>query len=279
MQRKARTRLLVALLTLGGACKPAAPDAGALTDSGMAAMKRGDSATAMQRYDSAIALKPDHARAYRARGDAWRGKESFDRAIADYDQAIKLKGDDPGVFNDRAFAHQGKGEYDLAIQDFDRALALKPDHALAIKNRGRTHFYLGHFAEAAADLRRGAGMDPTNAYVAIWLHMAVKRLGQDNLQEFASQLAHADSTKWPMPVARFYQGRLTPEQLMAAASKTDSKAQADQRCAASFYIGEAAMWNKQPVEAAKRFQETVASCPTSFTEYDAAHAELGRLGK
>jgi lipoprotein NlpI len=279
MKCRDRTHLVVIFLTVAGACKAAAPDAGALTDSGIAAMKRGDTTAAVQRFDSAIALKPDLARAYRLRGDARKGKGEYDAAIADYDQAIKLKGDDAGTFSDRAFAHQGKGEYDLAIQDFDRALALKPDHALALKNRGRTQFYLGHFAEAAADLRRGAVLDSTNAYVAIWLHMAVKRLGQDNMPEFAAQLARTDSTKWPTPVARLYQGRLTPEQLMATAANTDSKAQADQRCAASFYIGEAAMWNKQSAEATKRFQETVASCPKSFTEYDAAHAELGRLAK
>jgi lipoprotein NlpI len=267
------------VLASAGACKAKAPDPGALTDSGLAAIKRGDSATALQRYDSAITLKPDYARAYRLRGDARRGKGEFDRAIADYDQAIKLKGDDAAVYNDRAFAHQGKGEYDLAIQDFDRAITVKPDHAIAIKNRGRTQFYLGHFAEAVADLRHGATLDSTNSYVAIWLHMAVKRMGQDNMPEFEAQLARSDSSTWPMPVARFYQGKLTAEQLMASAAHSDSKSQADQRCAASFYIGEAALWNKQPAEATKRFQETVASCPKSFTEYDAAHAELGRLGK
>jgi lipoprotein NlpI len=279
MKSRARTHLLVLVLTLAGACRAPAPNAAGLTDSGFAAGKRGDSATALQRYDSAIALSPAYARAYRLRADLRKNKGEYDRALADYDQSIKLRSDDPGVFNDRAFAHQAKGQYDLAIQDFDRAIALKPDHALAIKNRGRTQFYLGHFAEAAADLRRGATLDSTNAYVAIWLHMAVKRMGQDNMPEFAAQLAKSDSSTWPTPVARFYQGLLTADQLMASAEHTNSKAQADQRCAVSFYIGESALWNKQLAEAKRRFEDTVAKCPKSFTEYDAAHAELGRLGQ
>lgn len=279
MSGTVRKHLLALVLVSAAACTGASPEAGALADSGLAAMRRGDSASALQRYDQAIALNPSYARAYRLRGDALRDKGAYDAAIEAYDQAIKRKADDAGVFTDRAYVYQIKGEYDRAIQDFDRAIALKSNHALALKNRGRTHFYMGHFADAAADLRRGAQIDSTNAYVAIWLHMAVKRLGQDNAKEFATQLARTDSARWPAPVARFYQGRLTAEQLMAAALSTDSKAQADQRCAAAFYIGEAALWNRQPAEAARRFQETVASCPKSFTEFDAARAELVRLGK
>ncbi len=279
MKRRARTQLLILVVTSLGACKAAAPDAVALTDSGIAAMKRGDSAAALQRFDAALAIKPDYPRAYRLRGEARRRKGDYDGALRDYDQAITLRGGDAGLFNDRAMTHQAKGEHEVAVQDFDRAIALKPDHALAIKNRGRTQFYLGHFAEAAADLRRGASLDTTNAYVAIWLYMAMKRLGHDDMPEFTRQLARTDSSKWPAPVARFYQGRLTADQLMASAAKTDSKAQEDQRCAVSFYIGEAALWSKQPDAASKRFQETVATCPKSFTEYDAAQAELGRLGK
>jgi lipoprotein NlpI len=279
MKHRARTHLLVLVFTAAGACRAPAPDASALTESGLAALKSGDTTAAIQAYDKAIALKPDFARAYRLRGDAHKNTGDYDAAIRDYDRAIKLNLENAGIYTDRAFAHQGKGDYDLAIQDFDRALTLNPDHSLALKNRGRTHFYLGHFAEAAADLRRGATLDSTNAYVAIWLHMAVKRMRQDNMQEFASQLAKSDSSRWPTPVARFYQGKLTPDQLLASATNTNAKAQADQRCAAQFYIGESELWNKQPAEAAKRFQVTVASCPKSFTEYDAAHAELGRLGK
>ena len=279
MKRTVRILVLSIGLAAAGACKSAPPEAGALADSGIAAVRRGDSATALQRYDEAIKLNPNYARAYRLRGDILRNRGDIDGAIAAYDQAINHKADDAGVFYDRAYVYQMKGDYDRAIQDFDRAIALKSNHALALKNRGRTHFYMGHFAEAAADLRRGAQIDSTNAYVAIWLYMATKRLGKDNAKEFAAQLAHADSVHWPAPVARFYQGRMTAEQLMASASNTDSKAQSDQRCAAAFYIGEAALWSKQPAEAARRFQETVSTCPKSFTEYDAARAELRRLGK
>lgn len=279
MTRRARTHLLVLILAVAGACTAAAPDAAGIADSGLASLRRGDSAGAMQRYDSAIALTPAYARAWRLRGDAFKAKGDYDRAIKDYDQSIKLKPDDAGVFADRAFAHQGKAEYDLAVKDFDQAITINPDHAIAIKNRGRTHFYLGHFAEAAADLKRGASLDSTNAYVAIWQHMATKRLGQDNMAEFTAQLARTDSMKWPAPVAHFYLGRLTADQLMASAAQTDSKAQADQRCAVAFYIGEAALWSKRADEAVKRFRETVASCPKAFSEYEGARAELGRLGK
>lgn len=261
------------------ACKPSAPGGGGLADSALASLRRGDTTTGLERLNDALAADSTNARAYRLRGDISRNRGDYDRALQDYAIAIRLKPDDAGVFVDRALVHQLKGEYDAAIQDFDRAVALRPDYALALKNRGRTYFYMGTFDKAAEDLRRGAALDSANAYVAIWQHMAVKRSAGDNSAELTSQLAKTNATKWPAPVGQFYLGKLTAEQLMAAAEKTDSPAQADQRCAAAFYIGESALWKKQVAEARKRFEATVASCPKSFTEYDAARAELRLLAK
>jgi len=55
---------------------------------------KGEYDKAIQDLDLAIKLKPDYARAFRNRGDAYRGKGDRDRAIADYKQALSLNPND-----------------------------------------------------------------------------------------------------------------------------------------------------------------------------------------
>lgn len=211
-----------------------------------------------------------------SRGVGYRAMGDYDRAIADYDQAIQLS---PGIaagYNNRGFAYQLKGDFERAVADYNEAIRLNPDLGTAVKNRGRAQFYLGHFPEAAADLRSGIQLDSTNAYVAIWLHLVAMRLGKDDAAEFAAQLARTDSLRWPAPIARFYLGRLTADQLMAAAA-TDTTRQGDQRCAADFYIGESELWKRRIPEATRRFQDAAAACPKDWSEYQGAVAELDRL--
>jgi len=218
------------------------------------------------------------ATALQNRGIAYRARGAYDRAIADYDEAIKIRPGSAFAFNSRGFAYQLKGDFDRAIADYNIATTLKPDMAGALKNRGRAEFYLGRFAAAAADLRAGLQFDSSNAYNVIWLHLATMRLGADDEPDFVAQLARTDSARWPAPVARFYRGQLTAEQLMAAAANTDAPARSDQRCSAAFYIGERELWMHRLSDAGQRFREALATCPRDFSEYQGAAAELGRLG-
>jgi lipoprotein NlpI len=270
--------VLSALALLGACNKAQAPNADTLNAQGLASTEKGDYGQAIKSYDSAIVLKPEFASAYKNRGVAYAQNGDYDRAIQDFDQSLKLKPDMASAFNSRGLAFQQKGDFGKSLADFDEALKLKPDNATALKNRGRSHFFQGQFAEAAADLDKGGSYDSTNAYVVIWSHLAKQRLGQDDTKDFVAKLARTDTVGWPAPVAKYYLGKLTAEQLDAAAVATTSKVRADQRCAASFYIGEFLLLKKQIPEAKKRLEDAKANCPKGWTEQQGAVAELSRLG-
>ena len=277
---KLRTTVLVVTLAIALAsagCREPVPDPLVLNERGLAAMSKDDVDIAIQLYDTAIKLKPNFPNGFRNRGIAYATKGDYARAIENYDQAIKLMPEMHSAYNSRGVANQLAGNFDRAVADFDQALKLKPDYAIALRNRGRTQFLRGHFAEAAADLKEGVRSDSTNAYLAIWLYMARRHLGQDGAKDLAAQLARSDSVKWPAPVARYYLGRMTEEQLVAAAEKTDAPGRADQRCAAAFYIGETALWKKQIDAAKARFREAATSCPSTSNESLGARAALRRL--
>lgn len=66
------------------------------------------------------------AMALSKRGDVWRDKGSYDKAIADYEEAIRL--DPTFVFLrlNRGYAFELKHEYDKALADFEEVIRLNP---------------------------------------------------------------------------------------------------------------------------------------------------------
>ena len=260
-------------------CNSASRDAGAFTSAGVAHLEQGEYDRAIRDFDRALALQPGFVVAWKNRALAYKGKGDLERAIADYDQAILLAPTDAKIINDRGAAYFGLNDFTRAIQDFDRAVALKPDQATAMKNRGRAHFILGNFAQAAADLQRGLALDSADAQATLWLHLARRRLSQDDAADFAAHAGAADSTRWPAPVLRYFLGAISAEQLRVAA--TDSTGAPEQStdapCVVSFYLGESALLRGARDEATELFRETRASCPKDGGEHKAAVAELQRL--
>ena len=128
--------------------------------------RRGNLDRAIQEYDEAIKLKPNHAHAYYNRGVAYSRRENFDRAIQEYDEAIKLKSDYADAYINRGTAYAGKGEFGRAIQDYDRAIALKSGFVEAYNNRGWVYTQQGKFAWAIQDLDQAISLklDYADAY-------------------------------------------------------------------------------------------------------------------
>ena len=93
---------------------------------GEAYRKKGLYDRAIADYDKAIKLTPKYAYAYYTRGNAHRNKGDYERAIADYDTAIKLKPKLTIAYNNRGVAYYDKVLYDRAIADYDTAIKLKP---------------------------------------------------------------------------------------------------------------------------------------------------------
>lgn len=276
MPRRHRWAFGVGLVLLA-ACTARVPDANTLNSQSVALLGRAQFDSAIAVSAAAIAAKPDFADAYRNRGRAYRGKGDVARAMQDLDRAIALAPGNAAYHNDRGLTLQMAQQYEQAAASYTEALARDSTFVLARKNRGRVEFFLGRFADAARDLEAGRRVDSTNAYLAIWLHFINRRLRQDDAKQLAAQIAFTDTVRWPAPVAKYYLGRISAEQLMAAAARTDSKAMPDQRCAVDFYVGEELVWQQRIAEALRRFEKTRDACPTASTEYEGAVVELKRL--
>jgi S1-C subfamily serine protease len=66
--------------------------------------------------------------AYIERGDAWMGKNEYDKALKDYDAAVRLDPEYALSYHKRGMAWYCKGEFSKAFKDFNEASRLDPKH-------------------------------------------------------------------------------------------------------------------------------------------------------
>lgn len=119
-------------------------------DRGNALIASGQFAAAVASYDAAVALQPEHARAFCNRGVALERLSRLDEACASYTRAINIDPADALAHFNRAALHRARGRLEQALLDYDRAIQIKPDYAEAYCNRGTLLQALGR-ADAALE--------------------------------------------------------------------------------------------------------------------------------
>ena len=239
----------------------------------------GDDAAAIADFDAAIRLRPDDADAYVARADARHDAGAFDAAIADYSAALELRPDDPVVLNGRGIAHADTGAYSQALADYDAALRLAPDYADARLNRGRTLFYMGRFADAVPDLAAALAARPDDAYRMAWLYLAEARAGRGGRDALAANARGLDFAQWPGAAIALLLGRADARLVARFAEGATTRAERERRCEAYFYIGQRQLIDGDEAAAADSFRTVLETGVMTFVEYQAARAELARLGQ
>ncbi len=147
--------------------------------------RRGNSHYRLRRYEEAIAdysraiaLDPKLRPAWFQRGHTYGMLKQFDKAVADSTRAIEL---DPkealAWYNRGCFYHELKQD-DKAVTDYSQAIALDPKYVLAWNNRGIVYLDLRQYDKAVADFTKAIELDPKHA--AAWYNrgLAHSVLGQ-----------------------------------------------------------------------------------------------------
>src|SRR5215510_13623432 len=248
--------------------------ANAFSNRGVAYGRKGDYDRAVENYDEAIRLNPKHAAALYGRGNAYRRKGDYDRAIENYDEALRLNPKHANALYNRGNAYRHKGDYDRAIENYDEAIELNPKHVDAFSNRGLARFYQGQFAAAVPDLSQALKFTPTNLYRILLLYLAQARAGSHAQDGLAQATLGLDLKDWPGPIVSLYLGKVTEDTVFDAVVDIDPAKQRQKRCQAYFYVGQQLLIRQNNSEAAKMFRETLATNATVLFEHEAAQAEL-----
>jgi tetratricopeptide (TPR) repeat protein len=283
--------------------------ADAFSNRGIAYARKRDYDRAIQDYDEAIRLKPDHVSAWYARGNAYRRLGDYDQAVRNYDKVIYLNPRHAPAYSNRGIAYASKGDDDLAIHDYDKAIRLNPKHVNAYYNRGNAYrrkrnydeavqnynqvirlnpkyrngyssrgmvrFYQGQFALAATDFAKARQIAPQNLYLALLLHVAEARAGTQAYTALVEMTRSLNLETWPGPIVSMFLGQLPEHVVLTTVTGSD---QPEKQCQAYFFIGQQQLLRQKKNEAADTFRAALATNASTLFEYEAARAELSRLG-
>ena len=86
-------------------------------------------------------------------------QEKFEEALENFDQALQLDPNHALALNARGYARLRLRYYETALSDFNDAIRLNPSYANAYWNRSAAKKALGDDAGAREDLRRAARLE------------------------------------------------------------------------------------------------------------------------
>jgi predicted O-linked N-acetylglucosamine transferase (SPINDLY family) len=109
---------------------------------------------ALESYDKAIQLNPQHAEAHNNRGSALHSLLQHEAAIQSFDQAIRLKPDYAEAQANRANALLALKQYQPALESFEKALQLNPNYEYLRGTRLHVKRFLCDWENSEAEVRQ-----------------------------------------------------------------------------------------------------------------------------
>jgi tetratricopeptide (TPR) repeat protein len=113
-------------------------------------------------FDRAIALNPNHAKAWLNKGAVFSAQNQADSALVCFDRALRIEPNLFAAWSDRGGIRARKGDLSGAVADFSRSIALNPWYREAYSNRGLAYFMMKEYEKSIADSRRAIELDPDN---------------------------------------------------------------------------------------------------------------------
>ncbi|MGD1020627.1 MAG: tetratricopeptide repeat protein [Verrucomicrobiia bacterium] len=122
--------------------------------------RRGEVSEAIGRYQQALRINPDYAKAHESLGSALVKLGRLPEAIVQYQQALLLNPDYAEAHNNLGIALAQVGRLPEAIAHFEQALRISPDHAEAHSNLGAALARTGKIEEAVAQYEQALRIKP-----------------------------------------------------------------------------------------------------------------------
>ena len=126
----------------------------------------GEYPQALEAYNRALELEPDHPDTLMNRGVTLGRMGRFEEALKDFNRALELRPDHPDTLYNRGLTLHNMGRYAEALKDYNRALQLRPKHPATVYNRACTYSLMGRFEETLRGLEAAIKGDEENRKLA-----------------------------------------------------------------------------------------------------------------
>lgn len=124
---------------------------------------KGEFDRAIEDFSQVLTLAPNDVTTRIQRGNAYLGKRQYQEAVDDFSRAIKIDPKSGTAYYNRGRVFAMAQRYDQAIRDFDQALKLNPKDAQAYNNRGNAYKNIGELDRAIRDYKEAIRLDPKQA--------------------------------------------------------------------------------------------------------------------
>lgn len=236
-----------------------------------------DIGRALKYYDEAIALDSTNATFYSQRSATKYVGADDDGALADISRAIELGDHKADAYRWRGRLLSQKGSYELALKDVEQSISLEPNEGHGYFIMGDIAMFRGEKAGALDAYRRGLDHSRDKAEL-ILRYIMLGGVLSDTDRNYLSQFS---GKSWPHPLIRYFQGRVTREEVLGLAVHPNARIARAQESEAYFYIG-ARHLAKGETESARSYFQKAAECRHCFApgEWFLAQKELetGFLG-
>lgn len=147
-------------------------------DLGIELLQAGEAQKAIDRFDRAIASKPDLAKAWKLKGDALEQLGQHAKALECYGRALELDAGDPETWYSISKTMYAIGRYEEQMEALDYVLKANPNHEKALEDKGATLLKHMKYKEALEAFDRLIKLDPRNQLNYNNKGIALKSLGR-----------------------------------------------------------------------------------------------------
>jgi tetratricopeptide (TPR) repeat protein len=211
------------------------------------------------------------------RSDVYAFGGKYALAIADASGALALDPKYAGALSARGQARQLSDDTDGALDDFSDAIDLESNNPELQLDKGFAEWQAARFDKAIGLFRRLLELSPTSRWGMLGLEISRRRAGQRTRGELEKQTQSLDLTEWPGPIIGLFLGKLTPDQVRAAAADGDGRMVLYQQCQADFFLGEWSHLQGDAPSSRAAFEHTANSCAPDMVERAIARAELKNM--
>lgn len=254
----------------------------------------GEADLALKDYGEAIRLDPGEAGAMHDRAQVYRDRAQFPEALADVSHAISIAPREPKNYYLRAQLYFLTGDYKQATTDCDRYRSIVPQQTYCtalswriammagdfnaavgyadamiganavqyILFRGVARYANGDLMKAAADFAGYTEAAPGDPYGWLWLYLADRRLGRDDVPKLKEMAARRDA--WPAIIIRHIAGLASAEDVLASTDVPDPKLKTLRLAEANYYLGELAALSGDAARAEALFRSSIAAGRAEF---------------
>lgn len=194
-----------------------AQEAEALLRDAEQALKRNKAEEALKLADRAAAAGPSHPAPQYVRGLAYEQLGKNAEAVAAYDKALSLDKSYAAAYQARGGAHFKLGHIKESLADFDRFLELRPERRESHWQRGISLYYAGRYDDGRDQFKLGDKVYANDVENAAWHYLCNARAhGVERARKEILKIGK-DARIPLMEVYALYQGKATPEDVLAAA--------------------------------------------------------------